>query len=198
MSPERLLPLVRDSLPHPFLKLLSPVDGQDAASLAAKLESVFNSLREVWRGEKDAIRSHFGSGAKWANKPYNDDELMAEAFRQVELAWAPRSFPRPRWTPWRPSEALPSRKGSKKAKLPAPKHRFFDLCDELARAAEHYMIGVKLEALRYVEQELPRRKDELKIQFFDDLLRRVHEALAGERRRGAGHGAAPAIPGGAD
>ena len=47
---------------------------------------------------------------------------------------------------------------SKKAKLPAPKHRFFDLCDELAQAAEHYLIGVKLQALRYIRQELPRRK----------------------------------------
>ncbi len=37
---------------------------------------------------------------------------------------------------------------------------------------------MKLQALRYVQQELPRRKNELKIQFFDDLLTRVHAALA--------------------
>ncbi len=84
LSPEALLPLVRGSLSHPFLKLLSPVDDQDATSLATNLEGVFNSLREVWRAEKDTIRGHFGSDAKWANKPYNNDEQMAEAFRQIE------------------------------------------------------------------------------------------------------------------
>ena len=30
-----------------------------------------------------------------------------------------------------------------------------------------------------MRQELPRRKDELKVQFFDDLLTRLHSALAG-------------------
>jgi exodeoxyribonuclease V beta subunit len=180
LSPESLLPLVRGSLSHPFLKLLSPVDGQDAESLAANLGSVFNSLRDAWREEKDNIRGHFGSGAKWANKPYNNDEAMAEAFRQVDACLGAPEFP--------PSalDALEifrssaiAKAVSKRAKLPAPKHRFFDLCDELAQAVEHYVIGVKLQALRYVQQELPRRKNELKIQFFDDLLTRLHAALIG-------------------
>ena len=180
LSPEGLLPLVRTSLPHPFLKLLSPVDGQTPDSLAAALEAAFTSLREVWREQKDAIRSHFGSSAKWANKPYNDDEAMADAFRQLDLCLGAPEFP--------PSalDALQlfrksaiAAKVSKKAKLPAPAHPFFDLCDELARAEEHYVIGVKLGALHYVRQELPRRKDELKVQFFDDLLTRLHGALAG-------------------
>jgi exodeoxyribonuclease V beta subunit len=180
LSPEGMLPLVRGSLAHPFLKLLSPVDGQDAATLAANLECVFNSLREVWHAEKDKIRVHFGSGAKWANKPYNDDELMAEAFREIDACLGAPEFP--------PSalDALETFRSSaiakavsKRAKLPVPKHRFFDLCDELARAVEHYFIGVKLDTLHYVQQELPRRKHELKIQFFDDLLTRVHAVLAG-------------------
>jgi exodeoxyribonuclease V beta subunit len=180
LSPEGLLPLVRGSLARPFLKLLSPVDGQDAATLAVNLEGVFNSLREVWRGEKDKIRVHFGSGAKWANKPFNDDKQMAEVFRQIDAGLGAPEFP--------PSalDALETFRSSaiakavsKRAKLPAPKHRFFDLCDELARAVEHYVIGVKLDTLHYVQQELPRRKHELKIQFFDDLLARVHSALAG-------------------
>jgi exodeoxyribonuclease V beta subunit len=178
LSPEGLLPLVRSSLPHPFLKLLSPVDDQTPDSLAAALEAIFTSLREVWHEEKGAIRSHFGSGAKWANKPYNDDEAMADAFRQLDLCLGAPEFP--------PSalDALQlfrksaiAAKVSKRAKGPTPAHRFFDLCEGLARAEEHYVIGVKLGALHYVRQELPGRKDELKVQFFDDLLTRLHSAL---------------------
>jgi exodeoxyribonuclease V beta subunit len=180
LSPEGLLPLVRTTLPHPFLKLLSPVDGQTPESLAAALEAAFTSLREIWRGQKDAIRGHFGSGAKWANQPYNNDEAMADAFRQLDSCLGAPEFP--------PSalDALQlfcksaiAQKVSKRAKTPAPAHPFFDLCDELSRTEEHYVIGVKLGALHYVRQELPRRKDELKVQFFDDLLTRLHGALAG-------------------
>jgi hypothetical protein len=154
------------------------VDGQDTASLAAKLEAVFSSLREVWRAGKDSIRSHFGSGARWANQPYNDDELMAEAFRQVEhCLGAPEFQPSALDALQTLRSSAIAEKVSRRAGLPAPTHRFFDLCEELARAEEHYVIGLRLQAFRYVEQELPRRKDELKIQFFDDLLRRVHGAL---------------------
>ncbi|MGD0258685.1 MAG: exodeoxyribonuclease V subunit beta [Verrucomicrobiota bacterium] len=180
LSPDGLLPLVRTSLPHPFLKLLSPVDGQTPESLAAALEAAFASLREIWREQKDAIRSHFGSGAKWANKPYNDDEAMADAFRQLDRCLGAPEFPPAALDALQLfKKSAIAQKVSKKAKGPAPAHRFFDLCDDLSRAEEYYIIGVKLGALHYVRQELPRRKDELKVQFFDDLLTRLHSALAG-------------------
>ena len=180
LSPESLLPLVRTTLPHPFLKLLSPVDNQTPDSLAAALEAGFTSLREVWREQKQAIRDHFGSGAKWANRPYNDDEAMAEAFRQLDnCLGAPEFSPAALDTLQLFRKSAIAQKVSKRAKLPPPEHPFFDLCDDLAPAEERYVIGVKLGALHYVRQELPRRKDELKVQFFDDLLTRLHGALAG-------------------
>src|SRR5664279_4471271 len=77
LNPAALLPLARDGLSRPFLKLLSPVEGRDA-------ERVFRSLREMWRGEKENLRIHFGSGGKWANRPYNHDELMTDAFCRVD------------------------------------------------------------------------------------------------------------------
>ena len=180
LRPEGLLPLVRTSLPHPFLKLLSPVDDQTPESLAAALEATFTSLRGVWRQEKDAIRSHFGSGARWANKPYNDDEAMTNAFRQLDSCLGAPEFPPSALDALRLfRKSAIAAKVFKKAKVPVPAHAFFDLCEELSRVEEHYVIGVKLGALHYVRQELPRRKDELKVQFFDDLLTRLHSALAG-------------------
>ena len=172
---------MRDSLSHPFLKLLSPVDGRDAGVAGGEPgERCSTRCGKSGARRRTTIRSHFGSGAKWANKPYKDDEQMAEAFRQVDACLGAPEFPPSALDGLQTfrSSAIAA-KVSKRAKLPAPKHRFFDLCEELAQAAEHYIIGVKLEALRYVEQELPRRKDELKIQFFDDLLSRVHGALTG-------------------
>ena len=93
LSSAGLVPLVRDCLSRPFVKLLSPVEGRDAESLAADLERVFNSLREIWRGEKDNLRYHFGSGAKWANRPYNREQQMVEAFSQVDACLGAPEFP---------------------------------------------------------------------------------------------------------
>ncbi len=180
LSPNSLLPLVRTCLPHPFLKLLSPVDEQTPDSLARALEEAFSSLSDLWCEQKDIIRGHFGNGAKWANKPYDDDEAMADAFHQLDICLGAPEVP--------PSaldalqlfrKSAMAEKVSRKAKLAPPAHLFFELCDELARAEEHYIIGVKLGALHYVRKELPHRKAELKIQFFDDLLTRLHSALAG-------------------
>ena len=181
LSPAGLLPLINSSLCHPFLKVLSPVGDRTVKSLADDLDLGFDSLRKIWQAEGPVIRSHFGGTAKWANKPYNNADEMADAFRQIDQCFNAPDFA---------SSALEALmkfrssaiadKVSKRAKLPAPKHKFFDLCEALSHAEEHYVIGIKLQALRYVQQEMPRRKDELKIQFFDDLLTRLHSALAGD------------------
>ncbi|MCX6895964.1 MAG: UvrD-helicase domain-containing protein [Verrucomicrobia bacterium] len=182
LSPQSLLPLINSCLCHPFLKLLSPAGERPVASLAQDLVQGFAAARQVWLAEREAIRSHFGSGAKWANQPYKDNAKMAEAFRQIDWGFQTADL-----TP-ASLEALMlfrtsaiAAKVSKKSKTPpqAPQHPFFDLCEELFRAEEHFVIGVQLQALRYIQQELPRRKNELKIQFFDDLLTRLHGALAG-------------------
>ena len=184
LSPDKLLPLVQESLPHPALKLLPHLEGRDPASpAAARLEELFNSLQETWRKDKGTIRSRFGSGARWANRPYSNDEEMAQAFAKVEHCLGAQDFPPAALDGLlRFSKSAIAEKVSRKVKgSVAPEHAFFDLCEELAAAEKNYVIGLKLGALRHVEQELPPRKDELKIQFYDDLLRNVHRALTGEQ-----------------
>ena len=182
LTPQSLMPLINSCLCHPFLKLLSPAGERPVKSLAQDLERGFDALRKVWLAEREAICSHFGRGAKWANNPYKDDAKMAEAFRQID-----RGFQTADLTP-ASLEALGlfrtsaiAAKVTKRPKTPpqAPQHPFFDLCEELFRAEEHFVIGVQLQALRYIQRELPRQKNELKVQFYDDLLTRLHGALTG-------------------
>ena len=178
LNPAGLLPLIKSSLCHPFLKILSPVENETVGSLAAKLEEHFTALNKIWSAENQTIRAFFGDDAKWANQPYNNSAEMAEAFRQIDGA-----FNAPDFTPAALDALMKFRASAlaekiyKKSKTPAPKHEFFDRCEELAGTENHFVIGVRLQALRYVQRELPRRKDELKIQFYDDLLTRLHGAL---------------------
>ncbi|NVM27028.1 MAG: UvrD-helicase domain-containing protein, partial [Desulfobacterales bacterium] len=76
-----------------------------------------------------------------------------------------------------------------------PGHPFFDLCQtlrekqrELERVFDQRLLGLKVELFHYVHDELVRRKGQKNIQFFDDLLLRLHRSLeekSGEALAGA-------------
>ncbi len=180
MGPENLLPLIKSSICHPMLKLISPGGERPVVVLAAELEQCFDALRKIWQAEGKIICSHFGSTAKWANRPYNNSDVMAEVFRKIDGAFNTPDFAPPAVD----ALLLFSRSAivkavTKRGNYSAPKHEFFDRCEALSRAVKTFVIGVQLQAVRYVERELPRRKHELKIQYYDDLLTRLHSALAG-------------------
>jgi len=65
-----------------------------------------------------------------------------------------------------------------------PKHPFFDLCEDfqekataLAFEMDRQILFLKRELFRYLQKELPARKERQNIQSFDDLLIRLRDAL---------------------
>jgi len=73
---------------------------------------------------------------------------------------------------------------SVKAKQKAPLHPFFDICDKLAEKSkvittefERYIIYLKSEFIRFAETELNKRKKNRNIQYYEDLLTKVRDAL---------------------
>ena len=73
---------------------------------------------------------------------------------------------------------------SLKKNAQTPEHRFFDLCDELARHLEivggamaRRVSSLKRNLLRYVKTEFPHRKMRLNVRTFDDLLLDLDQAL---------------------
>ncbi|MFO7667245.1 MAG: exodeoxyribonuclease V subunit beta [Desulfobacterales bacterium] len=79
-------------------------------------------------------------------------------------------------------------KKSVKAKQKAPRHQFFDICDELAEknneiesVFDRYILHLKREFLRYAGSELAKCKKSRNIQYYEDLLTRVRDALVNSR-----------------
>ncbi|MBU1571112.1 MAG: exodeoxyribonuclease V subunit beta [Proteobacteria bacterium] len=79
-------------------------------------------------------------------------------------------------------------KKSVKAKQKTPEHPFFDICDEFAEknkeieaVFDRYILHLKREFLRYAETELVKRKKSINIQYYEDLLARVRDALVNSR-----------------
>jgi len=58
-----------------------------------------------------------------------------------------------------------------------PAHRFFDLCQAYCDAEREYNVWIQQYYAAYLKTELSRRKQDANIQFFDDLLATVHNAL---------------------
>jgi exodeoxyribonuclease V beta subunit len=68
-----------------------------------------------------------------------------------------------------------------------PYHPFFEQCERLKQSQEDLervfsrrLLALKARLFRYAEKELERRKQEKNIQSFDDLLLKLHRALAGQ------------------
>ncbi len=78
-------------------------------------------------------------------------------------------------------------KKSVKAKQKASSHPFFDICDgiaeksrEIAAEFEKYILYLKREFIRFAGRELDNRKKNKNIQYYEDLLTKVRDALVNE------------------
>lgn len=75
-------------------------------------------------------------------------------------------------------------KKSTKAKQTIPSHKFFDLCEKLLETSnevkaefDRYIIYLKKAFITYAFKELEKRKQSKNIQYYDDLLVKVKDAL---------------------
>lgn len=79
-------------------------------------------------------------------------------------------------------------------KQPPPQHPFFDLCDELLKAVQQRLLALHGELITFCQTELPQRKQQRNIRFFDDLLTNLHAALTGENGGSLGTALRQAYP----
>ena len=181
-GPERFLDLLRTCANFPQIEFLSPAKNWSGDRLAAELEKSFSAAREVWLAEAGAIKDCFGPDIKWGNQPYNDSKKMAALFDQLDNCFSASD------TAFETLAALeafcPGRlreKQNRKSKSPppVPVHKFFDLCEAVCQAEQIWLAGLQLAFVEYARTELPRRKTERKIQYFDDLLTRLDNTLTG-------------------
>jgi exodeoxyribonuclease V beta subunit len=179
-GPEKFLSLLRTCTNYPRIEFISQAKGHTLDSLSAELESRYRAAREVWLSEGGKIKTCFGSTTKWGNMPYNDDESMAARFEQLDTCFSESD------TAFEALSALGDfcasqlqEKRSKKSNDPVPEHRFFNLCEDLCKTEQIWLAGIQLAFVDYSKAELPRRKAERKIQYFDDLLTRLDGALSG-------------------
>jgi exodeoxyribonuclease V beta subunit len=176
-GPERLASELEIHCRHLSLRTISQVDGRSLADLSEELDRTFQHAQDLWRTEGPAIRAVFGQANEWAVGQHANPETIRKQLANLGGCFSDAPT----------SESLSClsffsanaiRQGTSKRNTP-PAHRFFELCEKLVRSEHDFLTGLRLDLLRFARVELPRRKQRLKVQSFDDLLTRLHQALIG-------------------
>src|SRR6266540_815992 len=178
LSPETLVPWLRLHSRHPALRVISGVDGRSLDELARELQQGFDAARAQWRAHHDEIRACFTPSAPWAKGVHGKPAEVAAWLDNVERCFAD-SGPTPEGLATLKQFAPGVLEENTRAKKQAPGHEFFRRCGELLAAQANYLTGLRLDFVPVAQNALRRRKQELKVLSFDDLLTGLLGALRG-------------------
>lgn len=184
-NPDAWRQSVRPHLGKPYLEITTIPEPEDGAAAEKNLIGAFGNARAVWLDFRDEItRLVLQSAAdEILNKKSYRPDALPVWFADFDDFFAGEDARLP------PPEKLAKlglaelEKGTRKGK-PPPHHPFFNICSELAEAAEKLagiyslkLIGLKIRLIGECNAELPKRKSKLGLVSYDDLLNRLADAL---------------------
>ena len=197
--------------PHEFARILSRVKSSDAEIIPVlsepalkKLKAFQNACRKLkrkWPEEREtviqALESPALDGRQYGTmKPDPDSpDLTKRDIKILALVESMNQYLEDSGTGFPlfvGFEKFTSSYLSQKTKKnqATPQHAFFAFCDEIYACAEalkadfdEYILYLKTQIFHFADTELPKRKAQKNINFFDDLLLQVKAALEGSRGR---------------
>jgi exodeoxyribonuclease V beta subunit len=181
-TPETLLSAVGGLPGKPYLNYI-PVLEVDSAHLQEQIETAFAQLKQLWSREAEQVSAFVRDTSNMKQNSYKLekveqwliqlDELVTEEKAPIGLF---KDF-------YRFTFNEIKTKGLKK-NVELPQLLFWSVCETLyeSDSALHQSFEIALQRLRmqladYLKQELPKRKQQLKLQAFDDLLLNLQHAL---------------------
>lgn len=161
---------------HPDIRILPGPDGEDCATLAARLESAFKALAAAWKHDRDAVALILreDNGLSRAADAFKNPDEILESLDTVMAGFESE-----------PPAALlaisrlspESMAAQMKSGKPVPRHSFFDLCGDFSALVRRYFDRLTHEFIGYAAIQMPARKERLSVTTYDDLLTRVRDAL---------------------
>lgn len=177
-SPGTFFELLRTQSRHPQLRVIPALEDKPLTDAINALHAAFERVAKLWRTQRDAILQAFGSGEAWAKEDHRKPEQLEEAVQQAEQCFSDHG-PTPESLDALKFFAQSSLADATRSKCETPAHPFFEACDAFNESRDSYAIALNLAFLSFAQAALPRRKQQLKVQTFDDLLTRLHRALHG-------------------
>jgi len=178
---KKLQELLSKGTAQPQIEII-PDTGPVVVPSLAPVKQMFRALQKDWPAAKEKVLDALCSPVLNKNKYRSPGKITKD---MDDYLSGETVFPVFRDFQKLTSEYLGEcvKKGSK-----CPDHPFFDLCGEFYREASviesemaHKVLSLKSEMFRYFRAEFARRKQDLNVQSFEDLLTRVNNALQGRR-----------------
>jgi len=186
-TPERLLREIMPYLGKPYLDILELARPAEFAQIEQDLAEQFSTVRGLWLEHNVEVRNLLQDQLDQLKKNIYPQHKVLLSFQAMDDYLA-EATPRPvLFDGFEHFTQHKLQQGTKKNGTP-PQHVFFQACEALWQTAQRlqaqYAIELKalrVELLRYADQELARRKQREQIQSYDDLLLNLHRALLGPR-----------------
>lgn len=178
-SVDSLKSFVAGMVGNPHLNIIPVFHSDQIAGLDADCAAAFTKVQQTWCDKRQEIMTliSLDKGLSRSEKAYRAD-LLPLLFEQMDRFAAGN-------TPY----ALPDgfskfcKTGIIKGTTPtgtAPEHLFFELCEELQQKTQGRMRAFLGQLIAYCNEQLPLRKQQKNIRFFDDLLNDLFHSLCSD------------------
>lgn len=184
LTPVELQWSIQSYLGKPYLKIAELTQLEDFTTIEKNFETAFAKACELWLSQRDDVIKLLLQGREQCLKKTVYNNHMENWFAELDEYFSQAATENPRCPKKFENFTTATLKKNSKKGQSAPVHLFFDACEILHKAVmaleEEFECG--LQRLRYdlfnhCNQELRRRKRELQIQSYDDLLGQLREAL---------------------
>jgi exodeoxyribonuclease V beta subunit len=185
LHPQSLSELLTDKALHEDIRIIPEVMEPPVADIKKQLAAIrveFDHLAAVWPGAREEVRDKLKDPGIKANIYGNRVDQFITILDDYVSARQRFFLPPDELTCFTTGKLAAS---MKKGCSP-PAHEIFPLCQslldktvEMKKLLDRYLLYLKAELFRTVRLELPIRKQEKNILFYDDLLSRLKSALAG-------------------
>jgi len=181
-TPRNLLADLEPTLALEDLRLLPRVDAAGVEAARRELAAVFGQMRALWRDASDQIEDILATSPALNRRSYNK-KVVARTLQSAAAVAAATEFPAALPAGFERLTPAGLERGTKAGQCP-PTHLFFDLCGRLSELSLHAHAGGRAlfltSARAFVRDTLEQRKQDEGLLYYDDLLRRLDQALAGE------------------
>ena len=184
LSLDSLKKLAKMAAGKPCIKVIPNRRIPDCSGPEAEFRTQFEKTREAWTKAKEFVADVLMNDGGLNKKKYNPAGIPLW-IRDMDGYLSGECLSSDPCGCFEKFTAKSVQSGTNKGKQ-SPSHPFFDLCGEFQQARERLhdvynekILGLKVELLDYIRHELKARKRKKNIVYFDDLLVKLEQALAG-------------------
>jgi len=176
-SPQKFSDPLTRLLSKPVKRIITGLKHTETDRYVESARESFDRLADAWEASREAIRDILLNHPGIKHNPYNKKNVPNWIKKLDDYFSTPELFPYPECLVKFSATHIHKYRNDK-ADLPS--HPIFDQCDILNSVIGSIGISLKKEFIDFAQQALEEKKDQLNINYFDDLLKRFHKSLHGK------------------